>query len=261
MNNFFLPEPVIFANQGGVNSFPKNTIPCFEESFILGADAVCIQVQLSKDGVLMVIPENEAKNSDFTGKVNDYTLSELKELDPGLTYSNENGDLPFKGKGLHYLTLEELLLYFPDERFNITLVNKDEKMVHEYSEVIKRCNAESRILTVAVYGAVIKEVRKNLPGSPTSFTLPGLLGVYALFRSGFLFAASSFKADVLQTSEKIGGSYIANGGLIRQLQGKGIKVYVWDVKTEIDLKRLYDAGVDAYITDHVEMVKNFLENI
>ena len=260
MNNFFSPEPIIFSNQGGNNSFPKNTIPCFEESFALGADAVCVHVQLSKDGVLMVIPDKKSENSDFNGKVNDYTASELKELDPGLTYSNENGGFPFKGKGLHYITLEELLLYFPDKKFNITLIHKDKKIAHEYSEVIKKCNAEARIFTVAVYGAVIKEVRKKLPDSPTAFTLAGLLGVYALFRSGFLFAATTFKADVLQTSEKIGGSYIANRGLVRQLQGKGIRVYVWDVKTEIELQRLYDAGVDGYVTDNVELVKNFLDN-
>lgn len=260
MKSFFSPEPVIFANQGGNNSFPKNSIPCFEKSFELGAHAICIHVQLSKDGVLMVIPDNRSENPNFTGKVSDYTALELRELDPGLDYSDENGDFPFKGKGLHYPALEELLLYFPDKKFNIALIHKDKKTAHVYSEVIKKCNAESRIFTVAVYGAVIKEVRKNLPDSPTAFTLPGLLGIYALFRSGFLFAFSSFEADVLQTSEKIGGSYIANRGLVRQLQEKGIRVYVWDVKTEIDLQRLYDAGVNGYVTDNVEMVKNFLDS-
>ncbi len=261
MKDFFSPDPVIFADHGGTNSFPVNTIPCFEQAFALGADGISITVQMSKDRVLMVIPDGKGETLwGGNGAIADYTAAELKEVDAGFNYRDSNEEFSLRGKGYRYVTLEELLLYFPDKKFNITLLHKGRELTDAYAEVVEKCKAEHRILTVSVYGSAIKAVRKKLPHSATAFSLPGLLGVYALFKSGFMFAATSFTADVLQTAEKIGASYIANPGLVRQLQDRGAKVYVWGVKSIKELQRLHDAGVDGYISDNVEMVKSFLDN-
>lgn len=260
MKDFFSADPVIFADQGGSNSFPKNTIPCFEEAFAKGADGISITVQLSGDGVVMVIPDGKGETLwGGSGSVGDYTSAEIQYFDAGFGYCDKNGDYPLRGKGFKFVSLEEALTCFPEKKFNITLLHKSEELAEEYAAVIERCGAGSRILTVSVYGAAVKSVRKKLPLSATAFSLPGLLGVYALFRSGLMFAAVSFKADVLQTAEKIGASYIANAGLVRQLQDRGVKVYVWGIKTTKEMERLYDAGIDGYITDDVEMVKSFLD--
>ncbi len=260
MKDFFSPEPVIFASHGGINSFPKNTIPCFEEAFRLGADVVCINVHPSKEGVLMVIPDEKLEGfSSTTRLVKDSTVQELSDIDAGYNYTDGEGNYPFRGKGMKFASLEAVLNHFPERKFNITLLFKDIKTAKEYGSLIKRCGAESRVLTVSLYGKVIKEVRRVLPGTATAFTISGLLGVYALFKSGLLFFVSSFTADALQTAEKIGASYIANGGLIRQLQDRGVKVHVWDVNNVTQLQRLYDAGADGYVTDHVEMVKEFFD--
>ena len=260
MKNFFIPDPVIFARQGGVNSYPKNTIPCFEEAFKLGADVVCVNVQSTKDGILMVLPDEKIEGfGGISGTAGEFTAAEIKELDAGYNYTDSGGNHPFRGKGMKFMSLEEMLNNFPDRKFNITLLFKDIKTAGDYGAVIKRCSAETRILTASLYGKVIKEIRKVLPDTATAFSIPGLLGVYSLFKSGLLFFASSFKADALQTAEKIGASYIANGGLIRQLQDRGVKVHVWDVNNETQLRRLYDAGADGFVTDNVEMVREFLD--
>ena len=183
MKNFFIPEPVIFASQGGVNSYPKNTIPCFEEAFRLGADVVCVNVHSSKDGILMVLPDEKIEGAGGVKvPASEYNFSELKELDAGYNYSDGAGNYPFRGKGMKFVTLEELLKHFPDKKFNITLLSKDIKIAKGYGIVIKKCGAESRVLTASLYGKVIKEVRKVLPGTATAFSIPGLLGVYSLFK-------------------------------------------------------------------------------
>jgi len=209
----------------------------------------------------MVIPHGKGENLwGGSGVVQDYTSSELKGFDAGFNYTDDNGNFSLRGKGYKYITLEELLNYFPDKKFNITLLHKGRELADEYASVIGRCKAEHRILTVSVYGSVIKDLRRKLPHSATAFSLPGLLGVYALFKSGFMFAAASFSADVLQTAETIGASYIANAGLVRELQDRGVKVYVWGVKNIKDLQRLHDAGVDGYIVDDVQMAAEFFNN-
>ena len=109
-----------------------------------------------------------------------------------------------------------------------------------------------------MYGKNIKLVRKLLPGSATSFTLAGIVGVYALFKSGLLYFIKSFKADAFQIPEAIGASYLANGALIGQLHMKGVKVHVWYVKDKIQLKRVHSAGADGFMVDDIQMVKSYL---
>jgi glycerophosphoryl diester phosphodiesterase len=261
MKAFFIPEPVIFFNSPASEKYPGNTITAVEKAFAAGADVVCLNIQFSKDKAVMAISETTLDNLCGTsGAVSDYTLNELKEFDAGYSFADENGNFPFRGKGLRFQTLEEILLAFPDRRFNITIINKDSDLVNSYIAVLKKCNAAERVLTSSMYGKNIKLVRKLLPESATSFTLAGIIGVYALFKSGLLYFFKSFAADALQTPEAIGTSYIANGTLIDQLHSKGVKVHVWYVKDIAQLKRVYETGADGFMVNDVSMIKSFLSD-
>ncbi len=260
MKPFFTPEPVIFFNSAASKNYPGNSIHAMEMAFAGGADVLCLNIQFSKDKVIMAISEALLDNlCESSGAVSEFTLQELKEFDAGYRFTDENGNFSFRDKGLKFQTLEEIFKAFPDKRFNITLMTKDNELVKSYINLIKKYNATDRILTSSMYGKNIKLVRKLLPGGATAFTLAGIIGVYALFKSGFLYFVKGFKADALQTPEAIGTSYIANSGLIDQLHGKGIKVYVWYVIGQIQLKRVYDTGADGFMIHDLEMVKSFLD--
>ena len=262
MKSFFTPEPVIFFNSPASKKYPGNTIKALEDAFSAGADVACLNIQFSKDKVIMAISEPMIDNiCDSAGAVSDFTLKELKEFDAGYSFQDDNGGFPFRGKGFRFQTLEEIFYSFPDKRFNITIMTKDSELVKEYISIVKKNNAENRVLTSTMFGKNIRLVRKLLPGSATAFTLTGIIGVYALFKSGLLYFANNFKADALQTPEAIGASYIANGMLIEQLQSKGIKVHVWYIKDRVQLKRVYETGVNGFMVDDVSMVKDFLKDI
>lgn len=263
MKPFFKPEPVIFFNTQDSKTCPGNTIPAITEAFDNGADVVCLNIQFSKDNVIMAISDSKIDNlCEASGLVSEYSSDELKSFDAGFRFTDQNGDFIFQGKGYKFVTLEDILQAFPDKRFNLTIMHKDKKMIQAYAGLIKKYNAADRILTSSMYGKNIKFVRKLIPGSATAFTLAGIIGVYALFKSGLLYFVRGFKADALQTPESIGVSYFSNSGLISQLHMKGIRVHVWYVKDRIQLKRVFDAGADGYMIDDIPMVKSFLaENI
>ena len=259
MKPFFTPEPVIFFNSPSSKKYPGNTIQGMNEAFSAGADVICLNIQFSKDRVVMAISEPVIDNlCDGSGAVFDLTLNELKQYDAGYSFIDENGNFPFRGKDLKFQTLEEIFQAFPDKRFNIAIMTKDSELVKSYASIVTRFNAMDRVLTSTMFGSNIKLIRKLLPGSATAFTLTGIIGVYALFKSGLLYFARSFTADALQTPESIGVSYIANGGLISQMQSKGVKVHVWYVKDRAQLKRVYESGADGFMVDDVSMIKDFL---
>ncbi|PKL19529.1 MAG: hypothetical protein CVV49_00395 [Spirochaetae bacterium HGW-Spirochaetae-5] len=259
MKPFFTPEPVIFFNSPASKKYPGNTILAMEEAFSEGADVVCLNIQFSKDKTVMAISEPAVDNlCEGSGPVSGFTLAELKHFDAGYSFADDKGDFPFRGKELRFQTLEEVLKTFPDKRFNIAIMDKDPELVKSYVSIIKNLSAGDRVLTSTMYGGNIKLVRKLLPGSATAFTLTGIIGVYALFKSGILYFVRGFKADALQTPEAIGVSYIANAGLIGQVQSKDVRVHVWYVKDRTQLKRVYESGADGFIVDDVAMVKEFL---
>lgn len=259
MKAFFTPEPVVFFNSPASKKYPGSTIQALEDAFYAGADAACLNIQFSGDKVIMAIPEPVLDNlCESSGAVSDFTMHELKGFDAGYNFTDENANFSCRGKGFTFHTLEEILQAFPDKKFNITIMTKDSDLVKDYISLIKKNNAANRILTSTMYGKNIKLVRKLLPESATAFTLSGIIGVYALFKSGLLYFVNNFKADALQTPEAIGASYIANGTLIHQLHLKDIKVHVWYIKDRVQLKRVYAAGADGFMVDDVSMVKDFL---
>jgi len=259
MKSFFTPEPVIFFNSSTSRKHPGNTISALEDAFISGADVVCLNIQYSKDRAVMAISDIMIDNiCESSGAVSSFSLHELKEFDAGYHFADDDGKFPYRGKGLRFHTLEEILLAFPDKRFNITIMTKDADLVKDYIAIVKKLNAENRVLTSTMYGKNIKLVRRLLPESATAFTLAGIIGVYALFKSGLLYFAGNFEADALQTPEAIGASYLANSALVEQLHNKGIKIHVWYVKDQVQLKRVYETGADGFMVNDVSMVKDFL---
>jgi len=257
---FFNPEPVVFSAMGGVKTLPPETADAVRAGFECGADAACVNVQLSKDNIVMVITAGTLETvCGKDGAVASYTSDELKNFDAAYMFRDEEGEYSFRGKGYTFMTLKELFETFPDKKFNVTLLHKSEDLVKAYAETVKSCCAENRILTSSSHGKNMKLVRKLLPGTATAFSLPGILGVYALFKSGLIFFNMGFAADALQTPESIGVSYIANGGLIREMHKRGIRVHVWYIKDKQQYRRVVEAGADGFMSDDVPALKSFMQ--
>jgi len=257
---FFSPEPVIFSAMGGVKTLPPETLENFKEGFENGADVACINIQLSKDNIVMVMtPENLEPVCGAAGKVSDYNACELKQMDAGYMFRDQGGEYSYRGKGYAFVTLKELFEAFPENKFSVNLLHKNDTLVKVYAETVKSCGAENRVITSSMHSRNIKLVRQILPGGATSFSLPGIIGVYALFKSGLIFFKRSFAADALQTPEAIGVSYIANNGLIREMHKRGIKVYVWYINSKEQYIRVRDSGADGYMSDDIPLLKSFMK--
>ncbi len=77
-----LGRPVVLAHAGGNNTHPHSTPYAFAEAVKNGADILDMDVQLSKDGVLVVHHDDSLdRTTNITGKVADLTYEELRALD------------------------------------------------------------------------------------------------------------------------------------------------------------------------------------
>ena len=270
-------RPKIWAHRGASGHAPENTIPAFELALLMRADGIELDVQLSKDGVPVVIHDERLERlSEGGGWVKEYTLEELQAL-------NVNKRFPAYGK-VRIPTLEEVydLVKKSDLTINLELKNG----VVDYAgleEKVLRLAEEKGLAEKMVYSSFnhysIRKIQQLLPGAKTAF----------LYADGFLDMAgyaARYGAYALHPSCSRVCYGVANGGagrevcdgaadggagrevcdgaadgemsqekygdIIRQCHEKDIRVHVWAVNEQADFERMRALGADAVITDYIE---------
>lgn len=102
-----MPRRGLCAHRGAMATHPENTLPAFEEALRLGAAMIEFDVQLSRDGALILMHDLTLdRTTDREGPVADLTLSQLREVDAGIRH-----DARFAGTRIP--TFEEALAMMP----------------------------------------------------------------------------------------------------------------------------------------------------
>lgn len=72
----------IWAHRGACADAPENTLPAFQLAFDQGADGVELDVQRTRDGVLVIChDETIDRTSDGSGAISELTFDQLRRLD------------------------------------------------------------------------------------------------------------------------------------------------------------------------------------
>ncbi len=102
-----MPARGLCAHRGAMATHPENTMPAFAEALRLGARMIEFDVQLSRDGALVLMHDDTLdRTTDRQGRVADFTLSELRQADAGI-----RKDARFAGTRIP--TFEETLATMP----------------------------------------------------------------------------------------------------------------------------------------------------
>ncbi len=80
----FPPHLSLQAHRGAAGLAPENTLAAFRMALELGADGTEMDLQLTRDGVVVVIHDDTVdRTTDGRGRIGDLTLAEVKRLDAG----------------------------------------------------------------------------------------------------------------------------------------------------------------------------------
>jgi glycerophosphoryl diester phosphodiesterase len=86
MNLFLQPrsQPLIIAHRGASAHAPENTLAAFQLAAEQGADAIELDVDLTRDGQAVIMHDATIdRTTDGTGAVHDLTLEEIRRVDAG----------------------------------------------------------------------------------------------------------------------------------------------------------------------------------
>jgi glycerophosphoryl diester phosphodiesterase len=246
-----ISNTIVFAHRGASKELPENTLPAFRRAVELGADYIETDIRFTKDERFAVIhDESISRSTNGSGKVADYAMDELKEFDAGYYFTNDSGKTyPYRGKGIRLLSLDDLFEAFPKQKFDIDIKDKNTYQIKRLAGIIDKFNAYDRVIVASKYYNNLKAMRKICPQVTTAFSIYETLGLYALYKSGFLFLDIPFKGSILQIPEMYGQFKLVTRSFIKALHEKGIELHVWTVNNEDDMRRLIEIGVDGIMSD------------
>ncbi|MGE7764586.1 glycerophosphodiester phosphodiesterase [Peribacillus sp. NPDC096540] len=231
---------LIFAHRGSAGTHPENTMLAFKEAARVGADGIETDVQLSKDGEVVIIHDEKLnRTTNGSGFVKDRTLMELKTFNASKNYKGKMGNERIP-------TLEELLVWLKNNLLYCIIELKNTLFLYPGLEekVIRliRCyEMEERIIISSFNHYSLVNCHQLAPEIETA----------PLYRDG-LFMPWIY-------AQAIGGSGIhpnirvAPDTIITSSLRAGVPVRPYTINKESDMKRLYCLRCSAIITDFPEI--------
>jgi glycerophosphoryl diester phosphodiesterase len=105
---------IVVAHRGASGHAPENTMEAFRLAVEMGADAIELDVHLTKDRKLAVIhDETIERTTNGTGAVREQTMAAIRKADAGARFTAADGAHPFAGRKLKVPTLAEVLKWLP----------------------------------------------------------------------------------------------------------------------------------------------------
>lgn len=249
---FLTPLPRIIAHRGDSHNYPENTLEAFVSAMNMGIDVIETDVHLTKDNQIVVWHDPTLeRNTDGVGKIEDFTLSELKKFDAGYMFTQDGGkSYPFRGKGVSMTTLEEALIACPNQRFNVDLKSKEREIVPLFNDLVVKHGAQERILCASFHLKNLQFMRVLNPDILTSLTTMEVLPLLIKQKLGMLKQRAKFeKTVVFQVPVSQWGIQVITKEFIKTFHRLGAVIQVWTINEAQQMRELFELGVDSIMTD------------
>ncbi len=230
-----LPQRGICAHRGANSTHPENTISAFKEAIRLGAHMIELDVQMSRDSVLVIMHDASVdRTTNGRGDISDLTIFEIKTLDAGswkdTLYKNER--VP---------TLAEALEIMPTNIWlNIHIKDNSEIGAAVSRSIIKNNRVHQAIIACGPEtAAAIKKIYPRVKICNMERRDNSNQYVIETIALGSEFIQLKERADPLLPV------------LTKKLKQNGIYINYYGTNSGEKLKQLFAAGVDFPLVDDV----------
>lgn len=229
----------VIAHRGYSGIAPENTLTSFSYALDISVDMIELDVQLTKDNVLVVFHDTDLERiTGVAGVVSDYTYAEICEMDAGVWFSD-------KYAGEKIPTLAEVLEEVQDSETGIYLELKNIGEIPGFAESVvqevKKYQMQDRVVFASFcydYLRIIKEMDNTL---------------------SILCNTDSGDAEQLLTDypAEYYGLYIdaLQQDTITKLQEAGSKAYVYTVNEPSQMRYVIELGADGIVTNYPGVAK------
>ncbi|MGD9139628.1 MAG: glycerophosphodiester phosphodiesterase [Desulfobacterales bacterium] len=257
---YFYPDKfLVIAHRGGRGLGPEGTLYTFRKAVELGVDVLEMDVRSTVDGHLVVLhDETVTRTTNAAGRVENYTLAELKKLDAAYHWSPDNDrTLALRNKGIKIPTLTEVFSTFPQTKMILEIKDYRSKPIHSLCRLIRNHHMTEKVMVASFDADSLGEFRSLCPQVATSAGVTEAILFYGL-QKVHLEAAYSPEAQALQVPEAFRDLRVVTARFIEAAHARNMRVQVWTVNEVDSMKRLLHLGVDGIMTDHPQRLLELL---
>jgi glycerophosphoryl diester phosphodiesterase len=236
-----MAEIINCAHRGASALAPENTLAALRLAVKLGATMAEIDLQQTADDELVVFhDDNLSRTSNGTGPLWGKSLQQLRRLDVGSWFSNEFQDetIPTLEKVVQALDgqLElnlELKLHGHERDLEALLANK-----------IEALGCARWCLVTSFDQGVIDRLLDLAPG----------------LKVGYIVEKGGWQGDLLESRVSVLSleKSLITADRVRRAHAAGKEIHAWTVNKEAEMEKLRTAGVDVLISNHPDLVAEFL---
>ena len=226
-----------YAHRGASEYAPENTLLSFYTGIFMKANGIETDVQLTKDGVPVLFHDDTVDRvTDGSGKLCDFTLSELKSL-----WVMKNG---FKDR---IITFEEFLTRFKDFDLTFAIELKGDNTAIPTAELIKKYGVEKKVVATSFKYKELLDFIKVAPEIKTGFLALNAITDELL---------NKMKADGI--TEICPEAPFINAKDVEKWHAQGFNVRAWGVLNTELMKSVYYAGADGMTVNFPDKLTELL---
>ncbi|WP_139991854.1 glycerophosphodiester phosphodiesterase [Paenibacillus paridis] len=252
---------LVIAHRGASGNEPENTMAAFEEAERLGSDYIEFDVQLSKDGELVVIHDDTVdRTTEHTGPVDEYTLGELEEMDAPAGKTTDTDD-----EATNLVSFEAVMERFAGKMGMLIEVKEspnepgvEEKVANVVRQYEFRLNYTAFGQTGSIHG--MKKLKNTAAIMIQSYDFESTRLIHSLLPD--VPVAALIHEDKHPLSDEVLDeltSYAAyinytqdllDEEIVKKIHDRNRKVIAWTIQSDEQLVRMKQLGVDGVITDY-----------
>lgn len=227
---------LIFAHRGFASAYPENTMKAFAQAAIAGADGLELDVQMTKDGELVVIHDEKVdRTTDGKGFVKDFNLKDLRKLDAGYNHPamEKKEPIPLLEEVLEWLAEKNLICNIELKNSVIPYEGMEEKVI----SLVRKYKLSDKIILSSFNHYSIVYSYRHAPDIEIAPLLSE--GLYMPWIYAESIRAKGFHPHYRAATNEI----------IKAAIDFGIDVRPYTVNKEAELERLFKVNCSAVITD------------
>lgn len=232
---------LVFGHRGASAYAPMNTLPAFELAAQQGAHGIELDVQRSKDGSPVIVHDFTVdKTTNGSGRVDEMTLAQLKELDAG----NWFGDA---FRGVKIPTLDEVFEAVGSRLFINVEIKSESETTDGVEQVVANCIARhamsERVIVSSFNPHALRRFYQIMPQVPIGFLhMPDIeSATFAVLRDVPHQARHPYHV-------MIDAVYAAS------TKAQGYYINTWTINDPDRAIALQQLGVDMVITDKPDVI-------
>jgi glycerophosphoryl diester phosphodiesterase len=221
------------GHRGAAGLEPENTLRSFRRAAEEEADAVELDLHLTRDEHLVVLHDADVdRTTNGSGPVAEMTLEELKRLDAGL--------------GERVPTFEEVL---EATGLPIHAELKAVEAAGPLAASILERGLASRVMPISFYPEALRQMRLFLPNLPVGLILGGAPPNPAAGARSVEATFISLEATHLDEAT------------VERCYRAGLRVTTWTVNEPEEMRRTLEMGVDGIVTDRPDLLASLLVSL